>query len=143
MQSTPKILINIKDPALRPKIIAVAIDNVDNAIGLVRLKDEKNKSFISLKPFLTAVKFFNLEGVQRSVDAEGYECLHGVDPDLFYHTANSLRKQRLGEISKYPYPSLYGGSLFYDESLWRLTREVINVEGRNIELIQIALWEKS
>ncbi len=79
MQSTPKILFNINDPALRPKTIAVAIDNVDNAIGLVRLKDEKNKSFISLKLFLTAVKFFNLEGVHGSVDAEGYECLHGME----------------------------------------------------------------
>ncbi len=88
------------------------------------------------------MKFFNLEGVQGSADAEGYECLHGMDPDLFYHTANSLRKQGLGEISKDPYPSPYGGSLFYDESLWRLTKEVINVEGRKIELIQIAVWEK-
>jgi hypothetical protein len=61
MQSTPKILINIKDPAVSPKINTGAIDNVDNAISLVRLKDEKNKTFISLKPFLMAVKYLDLE----------------------------------------------------------------------------------
>jgi hypothetical protein len=141
MHTTQKRPINIKDPALSPKKIAVAIGDVDNAIGLVRLKDEKNKTHISLKPFLTAVKYFDLEKVQITVDADGFESLHGMDPDLFYHTEESLRKQGLREIPKESYPSPYGGSLYYDDPLWRVTRELRNVEGRNIELMQIALWD--
>ncbi len=45
------------------------------------------------------------------------------------------------EVSKDPYPGPYGGSLYYDDPLWRLTRELCNMEGRNIELLEIALWE--
>ncbi len=89
-----------------------------------------------------AVKFFNLDAVQGSVDAEGYECFQGMDPDLLYRTENSLRKQGLGGVSKDPYPGPFGGSLYYDDTLWKLTRELSDVEGRNIELMQIALWEK-
>jgi hypothetical protein len=89
---------------MRPTTIAVAIDNVDNIIGLVRCKDEKSKAFISLKPLLTAVKFFNLEAVQGSVDAEGYESMPGMDRDSIYHTGDSLRKQGVAEVSKDPSP---------------------------------------
>jgi hypothetical protein len=142
MQSTQRILMNIKSPALRPKEIAMAIDHLDNAIGLARLKDEKTKLYIPLKPFFAALKFFNMEGVPQAVlDADGYESLRGMDPDLLYHTDLSLRKQGLVEVPKDSYPSPYGGSLYHDQSLWNLTRDVINVEGRNIEHIQIAQWE--
>jgi hypothetical protein len=61
-----------------------------------------------------------------------------MDPDLFYHTANSLRKQGLREIPKDADPSPYGGSLYYDEpqhflgrmiSLQRLFFDAQNIMG--------------
>ncbi len=112
MHTTQKTPINIKDSALSPKVIAMAIGDIDNEIALVRLKDEKNKSHISLRPFFMATKYFNMINAQMTVDAEGFESLHGMDPDLFYHTEESLREPVLREVPKESYPSPYGGLLY-------------------------------
>jgi hypothetical protein len=76
------------------------------------------------------------------VDAEGFEDLHGMNPDHFYPNEQSLREQGLREIPRDPYPSPYGGTLYQDDALWRAARDLRNVEGRNWELLQITLWEK-
>jgi hypothetical protein len=130
MDTTQKKPINIKDPTLSPKVIAMLIGDVDNKIALARLKDEKNKTYLSLKPFLMmATKHFNLKNAQMEVDADGFEDLHRMNPDLFYHTEESLKEQGLREVPKESYPSPYGGSLYYDDALWRNARELRHVEG--------------
>jgi hypothetical protein len=102
MDTTQKKPINIKDQTLSPNVIAMLIGDVDNKIALARLKDEKNKTHLSLRPILMATKHFNLKNAQMGVDADGFEDLHGMNPDLFYHTEESLKEQGLREriISK-------------------------------------------
>jgi hypothetical protein len=75
-----------------------------------------------------------MKDVQTMVNTEGYEDLHGMNPDLFYHTEKSLREQGLREIPKESYPSPFGGSLWNEDALWRLTRDLRNVEGRNWDI---------
>ena len=115
---------------------------IDNEMALVRVKDERNKTSIPAKAIWMAIKHFNMKNVQLSVDADGFEVLHGMNRDLLYHDEHSLREQGLREIPRDPYPSPYGGSLYYNDALWKATREIINVEGRNWENLQIAVWEK-
>jgi hypothetical protein len=91
--------INIKDPTLSPREIAMLMEEADNQVALVRVKDEKTKTCLSLKLILAATKHFDLKNVQTSVDAEGFE------PDLFYPNEQSLREQGLREIPRDPYPS--------------------------------------
>ncbi len=114
----------------------------DNEVALVRVKDEKTKTFLLLKLIWNATKHFDLKNVRISVDAEGYEDLHGMNPDHLYHNEQSLKEQGLREISRDLYPSPYGGTLYHDDALYRAARELRNVEGRNWELLQITLWEK-
>ncbi len=83
MDTTQKKPINIKDPTLSPKVIAMLIGDIDNKIALARLKDEKTKTHIPLKPFFMATKYFNLKNAQMTVDVDGIEDLHGMNPDLF------------------------------------------------------------
>ncbi len=116
----------------------------DNEMALVRVKDERTKSFLSMKSIWMGMKHFNFKNVQLRVDAEGFEDLHGMNPDLLYHNEQSLKEQGLREISRDSdgYPSPYGGTLYNNDALYRAARELRNVEGRNWELLQITLWEK-
>ncbi len=92
--------INIKDPALSPREIAQLMVRAENEMALVRVKDERNKSSLSLRPIWMAMKYFDFKNVQLRVDAEGYEDLQGMNPDLLYHNEQSLREQGLREISR-------------------------------------------
>jgi hypothetical protein len=114
----------------------------ENEVALVRVKDDRTKSFLQMKPIWMGMKHFNFKNVQLRVDAEGYEDLNGMDPDLLYHDEKSLREQGLREISRDGYPSPYGGTLYHDDALYRAAKVLRNVEGRNWELLQITLWEK-
>ncbi len=131
--------INIKDPSLKPKTLAAAIDGIQNDVSLVRYKDERNKAWMSLKPLLQAVKHFNMDITQSSIDGEGFERMQGINRELFYHSEDSL--QGLVEIPV-QYPGPYGESLYEDNTLWKLTRDLSNIEGRNIEPMIMALWDK-
>ncbi len=73
--------INIKDPTLSPREIAQLMIQADNEVALVRVKDDRTKTFLSVKLIWTATKHFDLKNVQLSVDAEGHEDLHGMNPD--------------------------------------------------------------
>jgi hypothetical protein len=114
----------------------------DNQVVLARVKDEKTKTFLSMKIILAATKHFDMKNIHTSVDAEGFEDLKGMNRDHFYHNEQSLREQGLREIPRDPYPSPYGGTLYQDDALWRAARDLRIVEGRNWETLQIALWEK-
>jgi hypothetical protein len=94
-----------------------------------------------LKPWLLAVRYFNLDIALSYIDGEGFESMQGMNRDLFYHTEDSLRKQGLVEIPKVQYPGPYGGSLYEDNALWRLTIDLSNMEGRNNDPMIIALWD--
>ena len=72
----------------------------------------------------------------------GHEDLHEMKPDHFYHNEKTLKEQGLREIPREAYPSPYGGSLYNDIPLYRAAKDLRNVEGRNWETLQIALWEK-
>jgi hypothetical protein len=102
MNATQKKPINMKDPTLSPREIAMLMGEIDNKVALARVKDEKTKTYLSVKPILVATKHFNMKDVQMTVDAEG----------TFYHTEKSLREQGLREIPRESYPSPYGGSLY-------------------------------
>jgi hypothetical protein len=114
-------------------------------MSLVRVKDDRTKSLLPARLIWTATKYFDTKNVQPSVDAdiaEGFEDLHGMNPDHFYHNERRLREQGLREIPRDSYPSPYGGTLYNDEALFRAAKELRNVEGRNWETLQIAVWEK-
>jgi hypothetical protein len=83
-----------------------------------------------------------MKNAQPVVDAEGFEDLHVMNPDDLYHDEHSLRRQGLREIPRDSYPSPYGGSLRNDDTLYRTAKDLRNVEGRNWETLQIAVWEK-
>ena len=140
--TTKRTPINIKDPSQSPKQIAMLMREIDNVLALVRVKDEKTKTFLSVKLAWLATKYFNLKKIRTSVDSEGFEDLNGMDPDQFYHNEKSLKEQGLREIPKEEYPSPYGGSLYNDLPLYRAARDLRNVEGRNWETLQVTLWEK-
>ena len=116
---------------------------VDDEMSLVRVRDDRTKTQISAKLVWLATKYFNMKNARPVVDADGHEDLHGMDPDHFYHDERSLKEQGLREVSRDAYPSPYGGTLYDNDALWRLTRELRNVEGRNIELLQNLLYGKS
>ena len=115
---------------------------VDNVLALARVKDERTKTFLSLKLIWTATKYFDLKNIRTSVDSEGHEDLHEMKPDHFYHNEKTLKEQGLREIPREAYPSPYGGSLYDDKMLYRAAKDLRNVEGRYWETLQIALWEK-
>jgi hypothetical protein len=143
MNTNQRKQVNIKDASLSPREIAMLMMRTDNEMALVRVRDERTKSTISAKLIWLATKYFNMKNVQPVVDAEGFEVLHGMNPDNFYHNERSLKEQGLREIARDPYPSPYeGGSLYHDEALWKAARELRNVEGRNWENLLIAVWEK-
>ncbi len=95
--------INIKDPLRKSKTLEAAMDSVPNDVSLIRWKDERTKLWTPLKSLLQAVKYFKLNINHPYVDGEGFDCMHGTNRDLFYHTDDSLRKQGLIKISKLPY----------------------------------------
>jgi hypothetical protein len=90
------------------------------------------------------VENFKLDIDHPHIDGNGFDCMHGMNRDLFYHTEDSLRKQGLVEIPKFQYPlaGLYGGSLYEDNTLWRLTSELSNMKGRNTKAMIMALSDK-
>ena len=103
-QRTP---INIKDPSLSPRQIAMLMNEADKEMALLRVKDDKTKSFISLKPIWNATKHLDFRNVRTSVDAEGFEDLQGMNSDHLYHNEQTLKEQGLLEISRDGYPSPY------------------------------------
>ena len=96
--------INIQVPSMKPKTPAAAMDGIQNDVSLARFKDERTKVWLSLKPWPLAVKYFKLDIDRHYVDGNGFESMHGMNRDLFYHTEDSLRKQGLVEIPKVQYP---------------------------------------
>ncbi len=68
--------------------------------------------------------------------------MQGMNQDLFYHTVDSLRKQGLVEIPKVQYPGPYGGSVYEDNTLWKLTRDLSNMKGRIDESMIMVPWDK-
>jgi hypothetical protein len=71
--------INIKDPLMKPKTFAAAMDSIQNNVGLARCKDERNKVLLILKPWLLAAKNFESDIYQPSIDGEGFDCMHGIN----------------------------------------------------------------
>ncbi len=73
--------INIKEPALSPREIAQLLMRAENEMALARVKDERKKLSLLLRPIWMAMKYFDFKHVQLRVDAEGYEDLQDMDMD--------------------------------------------------------------
>ena len=143
MNTTQRKQINIKDASLSPREIAMLVMKVDDEMSLVRVRDDTTKTQISAKQVYLATKYFNMKNARPVVDADGHEDLHGMDPNHLYHDERSLKEQGLREVSRDAYPNPYeGGSLWHDTMLWKAARELRNIEGRNWENLQIAVWQK-
>jgi hypothetical protein len=76
------------------------MDGIRNDVSLARYIDERNKVWMSLKPWLLGVEYFNMDIAQPYMDGEGFESMQGMNRNLFYLTDDNLRKQGSVEIPK-------------------------------------------